>query len=1106
MAHGYLRYPHLHRDLVAFTAADDVWLAPVAGGRAWRVSHDAVPVANPRFSPDGSQLAWTSHRDGHPEVMVQQLATGETRRLTYWGAGRCQVVGWTADGRVLASTNAGATDPRVTWVRAVDATGHDELLRYGVASGVAVHPDGPVAVSTGGRTPAHWKRYRGGTAPRLWLLAGGNAEHAGADDWERLLPDDTASLVDPMWVDNTLVFASDREASLAADPAPAGPSADTPNPDGQANLWAINPLADRPRLRQVTFSDSDTGYVRDATTDGRRIVWHSRGQLYLLGSLRGTPQEIEVELPGVSVGTVDVAPTERLDDIRPDRTGDASVVSWRGSAVLLSHREGPARVLEADSASRIREPQPLGGTGEAVWVRNSDGVDTVERVPLRDRGAARTLARNVGRVLHLQADPQGRRVAMVSHDGTVRIVEVATGRGQQTAPRVVGRSQQGEAEGLAFSPDGRYLVWHQPTMGEAEHHRLMLHDTTTGGEAVPLTSGRFHDTAPQFTADGRHLVFLSARTFDPSYDQHSFGLSFASATRPWLVPLGATEPAPFGPSADGWRLSSPSEADDRAGGSRASAPTRTTAIEVDGFEERIVPFPVASGTFRDLQATRAGVLWIREADDSGVLGTVRAGVEGDAPGDVLEAWTWATRRVDALLDQVDTARVSGDGAFVVCRAKDAVTVRPTDRRLEADDKDLVTVDLGRLRRQVDLRTEWRQMYAENARIMADHYWRADLDGVDWDAVVRRYEPVLDRVASHDDLVDLLWEVVGELNTSHAYVMPSGDGPGADRRIGHLGADLSPTRRGWRIDRVLPGESSDPGARSPLRAAGVDARPGDLLVAVDGRAVDPDAGPYPLLQGAADTPVELTLRRGRTDRRVVVVPLADETTLRYQDWVRGRAEYVAEHGDGRLGYVHVPDMMSVGWAQLHRDLARATEHEGLVVDVRFNRGGHTSQLVIERLARRVLGWATGRHFSQWMSYPVSAPRGPVVLVANEYSGSDGDIVNAAAQALDLGPVVGMRTWGGVVGIDGRFDLVDGTGVTQPRYSHWFDHYGWGVENHGVDPDIEVPMTPADWHADIDPQLDRAIAEALDRLAGTPAATPPELSAPRAKFAGRRTRRH
>jgi tricorn protease len=476
-------------------------------------------------------------------------------------------------------------------------------------------------------------------------------------------------------------------------------------------------------------------------------------------------------------------------------------------------------------------------------------------------------------------------------------------------------------------------------------------------------------------------------------------------------------------------------------------------------------------------------------------------VEGDGPSDALELFSFTTRKIETLADKVDSYAVTGDGRRLVVREGQSLTVVPADRPVKKEDPARVEVDLDRLRYELDPVAEWVQMFDENGRIMRDHYWRADMNGVDWEACLERYRPLVPTLASHDDLVDLLWETVGELNTSHAYVSPASPPGDQDRRLGLLGADLSPAEGGWRIDKILPGESSDPEARSPLRAAGVGAQVGDVIVAVNGRSVDAQFGPVTALVGAAERPTELTLRPsggdGSTDRRVVVVPVKNEDALRYQAWVAGRTDYVTRGSAGRLGYLHIPDMVSSGWAQFHRAVDIATRAEGLIVDLRYNRGGHTSQLVIERLARRVIGWTTSRHHGVQSDYPSQSARGPVIFVTNEFAGSDGDIVNAAAQALGLGPVVGVRTWGGVVGIDGRFRLVDGTGITQPRYAFWLEGYGWKVENYGTDPDIEVAMTPADWHSDADIQLDRAITEALARLSVTPAAMPPAMPEPRVR---------
>jgi tricorn protease len=343
-----------------------------------------------------------------------------------------------------------------------------------------------------------------------------------------------------------------------------------------------------------------------------------------------------------------------------------------------------------------------------------------------------------------------------------------------------------------------------------------------------------------------------------------------------------------------------------------------------------------------------------------------------------------------------------------------------------------------------------------------------------------------------ELHDLLWELQAELGTSHGYVMPPAAGRDPAKSQGMLGVDLARDEDGgWRIARVLTSETSVAQGRSPLKAPGVAARPGDLVVAIDGRPVDPVRGPNALLVGKAEQPVELTLRRdGAADRRVAVIPLASESVLRYHDLISSRRALVRELSGGRLGYVQVPDMVSSGWAELHRDLHSEFSREGLIFDLRENGGGHTSQLVIEKLTRKIIGWDTRRN-SDAESYPAEAPRGPIITLTDECAGSDGDIATQAVKRYGLGPVIGVRTWGGVVGYDRERVLVDGTMLTQPKLSFWFDTVGWGVENYGVDPDIEIPIPPHDWAAGRDPQLAEAIRLALEALERTPALSPPPL---------------
>ncbi|MGI9064341.1 MAG: S41 family peptidase [Pseudonocardiaceae bacterium] len=1051
MADSYLRFPHLHGDLLTFVAEDDVWLAPLSGGRAWRLSADRVPAAHPRFSPDGGSIAWTSTRDGDPEVHVASVEGGAARRLTHWGDFKTGVRGWSADGDVLAITAAGAASLRRTWAHAVPVDGGPaRRLPYGPVESVSVAGDAVLLGSTLSREPAWWKRYRGGTVGQVWAGTTGGG-------FRRVLAGVDGHIVDPSWVSGRIVVVSDHE--------------------GIGNVYSTD--VEGADLRRHT--DSDPGYVRHLATDGTRVVYECGGELWLLADLAARPRRLDVRLGGPRTARAHrpVPVGEHLGTVSVDPTGRASALEVRGTVQWVTHRDGPATALAAEPGVRYRLPVVLDAE-RAAWVTDAEGADALE-IGDRDGGTPqRFAAGQLGRVLALVASPDGQHLAAASHDGRLLLVDTATG-----AVREVTRSERGDCTGPAFSPDSAWLAWSHPGTDPVRQIRLARVEDL--GDVIDVTPLRFVDTEPAFTADGAHLAFLSLRSFDPVYDAHVFDLSFPAACRPHLVPLRAHTPSPFDPQPAGREaVPTPRRPDEEP-----EPTTPVTTVDVDGLAERVVAVPVPEARYSCLLAAGDALLWLRHPQ-RGALGDGRVGT-GEPPRAVLERYDLRRRRCEVLVDGLSDVALSGDGSRLVVRDRDALKVLPADRKVEGPESpDEVTVDLDRVQVRIDPAAEWRQMFDEAGRLMADHFWVSDMAGVDWDGVLAEYRPLVDRVGSHDDLVDLLWEVNGELGTSHAYVGPPGDNTDHRRRQGLLGADLSRDADGtWRIAHVLPGESSDPRARSPLRAPGVAVREGDGVLAVGGVRVDPVTGPGPLLAGTAGHPVELLVgpADGSAARRVVVTPLADEERLRYQAWVADRRAHVHDTTGGRVGYLHLPDMMGHGWAQLHRDLRGESQREALVVDLRENRGGHVSQLVVEKLARRVIGWDVARHVGE-STYPADAPRGPVVAVANEFSGSDGDIITAAVKALGVGPVVGVRTWGGVIGIDMRYDLVDGTGVTQPRYAFWFDGHGWGIENHGVDPDVEVIMTPDDWATGRDPQLDTAVRLALEALERRPAAVPPD----------------
>ena len=1088
MPPSYLRHPHLNGDTLVLVAEDDLWTAPVDGGRAYRLTADGVPVARPRISPDGALVAWTSTRERAPEVFVTEVEGGAARRLTWWGDHTTKLIGWTPEGEVLAVSAAGQPSRRHPWAHVIPATGGTpRRLPLGPLADLAQRSEGPAVLlsATMTREMAWQKRYRGGTAGKLWW----NPEGA----FVRLAADLDGNLDAPMLVGDRIAFLSDHE--------------------GWGNLYSLDGRgADLRRHTDHGADGAPAFYARHAATDGTRVVYESAGQLWLLDDLDGEPRLLDVRLGGPRTAREPYRITtgEWLGRVRPDATGRSSVVGVRGTVHRLTHRDGPARALQATPGVRARLAAPL-GEDRAVWVDDALGEDAVCIAPLDPRAPDAPETQRFGefgRVLELVPAPDGKSVALTTHDG--RLLLLADGEFRELA-----RGGDGEVYDVAFSPDSAWLAYCDPVgSGLSQVVLVRLED----GEAVPVTEGRFRDADPVFTLDGKHLAFLSLRSFDPIYDEHAFDLTFPASWRPFLVPLGARTPSPFGASPDGRPVSPEDDKPEDPPALDASDPGDETeeapsekktkkdegppevVVDIEGLAARVVPVPVVEGRYHGMTAAKDCLLWYR-LPINGTLGDGRAGTDVKPEKPVLERFDLARRKLDVIAEPVSSYAVSGDGTRLVVR--DGATLRvlrtdrsgasaPTDGPVDAG-ADEYPVDTRRVVVTVDPTAEWHQMFDESARLMRDHFWVADMAGVDWAAEVARYRPLVDAVGSHDDLADLLWELAGELGTSHAYVMPPG-GHGEDGRPGLLGADLEPVDDGWRVARVLPPETSDPAARSPLSSPGVDVRAGDVIVEVGGQPVDPQLGPAPLLVGRAGELVELTVRSGSDDdteetRRVVVRPLHSEAALRYQDWVAGRRAAVVERSAGRLGYLHVPDMMPTGWAQLHRDLSRETSREGLILDVRGNAGGHTSQLIVEKLARRVIGWDVVRH-RQPMTYPEDAPRGPIVALADEFSGSDGDIVTAAIKRLGLGPVVGTRTWGGVIGIDGRYGLVDGTHVTQPRYAFWFDDVAWGVENHGVDPDVEVVIGPEDWAAGRDPQLERAVDMALEALAARPAVTPPD----------------
>ncbi len=1062
---SYLRFPHIHGDLVCFAAEDDLWVAPVVPEdaeppRAWRLTVDRTRVSHPRFSPDGSEIAFTTWRSLDPEVHVVPAEGGPARRLSFWGSVDARVCGWTPDGDILAVSSHGQPFSYYSWAYSLPTDGSPGgRLPWGPVSNIAVadlagERQTLLLSGTPPHEPASWKRYRGGATGRLWLHG------------TQLVPEIDGHLDSPMFVGGRIAFLSDHE--------------------GVGNVYSC--LPDGTDLRRHT--DHADFYARHAASDGERIVYQCAGELWLVDDLSAgaVPRKLPVRLGGPRTGrrTHQVPAAANVTSLAVDTTGRASAVGVRGSLYWLTHRDGPARTIHDTPGVRVRLPEMLGDTGRIAYVTDVVGEDAIEIADLPKASGPgdprRLAAGKLGRVHELIASPDGERLAVAANDGRLLLVD-ASEEGEGEVTELV-RSENGPVRDLAFAPDSKWLTWSHPGIGRSL--RQIKIAKLGDGTVVDVTNGRFEDEQPVFTRDGRYLAFLSWRGFDPVYDVHTGDLSFPLGCRPYLVPLNSATPSPFALSPEGRPAAGGLDPVD-------TAAEGTVLVEVEGLASRVTPFPVAASKYSALAPVAGGgLVWLRWPI-SGALGETFANPDNTSGQPTLEHFDLVKAKRTELTSSLDSYALSGDGTRLVINDEGDLRSVPATDTPDADST--VFLDLRRILHDVDPAAEWRQAFDEAGRIVRAYFWDPGMCSIDWAGVLDQYRPLVERVASPDEFADLLREVLGELGTSHAYVTGArrNEGPPHyQRAIGLLGANFVCRDGRWILQRILPGDSSDSKARSPLAGTGI--REGAALTHVDGRPVDPVAGPFPLLAAAGGTTVELTFTSPDDDgrpRRVAVVPLIDERPLRYQDWVAKRREVVRELSGGRCGYLHIPDMGGSGWAQFNRDLRMEVSRPALIVDVRGNAGGNISELVIEKLTRTIVGWDLTRD-AQPVTYVSNAPRGPVVAVADEMTSSDGDMIIAAFKLQGIGPVVGLRTWGGVVGMTGRHRLGDGTSITVPMNAAWFDAYGWDVENHGVEADIQALRSPLQWAEGRNPQLGVAVRTALELLERHPATDPPGLA--------------
>lgn len=1198
MPQGYYRYPTIHQDNIVFVCEDDLWCVSAQGGIARRLTSGLGEVSMPILSPNGQQVAFVGNEEGEQEIYVMPTIGGPVQRLTHYGM-NVLMAGWSSENEILFGTDAGQPFSEMYWLHVIDPRhpSTPSRLDFGPARAIALSfkRKGKMGVVLGRNTgdPAKWKRYRGGQAGRLWINSGKNGTFVPLIELD-------SNLASPMWLNNNRIyFISDHEGVgnlYSCTPNGKGLRRHTEHSDfyvrharsdgnrivyhAGADLYVFDPEKRASHKVEVDFYSPQTQRSRkfvDATwhlndyalsPNGSQLAITSRGKLFTFWNFEGAvTQHGETALGKTGAATGNANSNASVRYRLPTWIGD-------GEVVLAIGDEGGEEAF-------------IGFPRDTRALLNHEQADYLRKA----NEQAKTL--NIGRVTAAKSNPKRGKIAFTNHRYELLVLDFEE---EEMKLKVVDRGLARPIEGFDWSPDGEWLAYGCSISLQKSAIKLWNAET---GEIRQVTRPVLKDTRPAFDPEGRYLYFLSQRLFDPVYDHMHFDLSFPRGTIPCLVTLRNDLPSPFiprppsgqgdeerkdeakpneGAAAEASTSDTPAEpnppetppdapqpaaeavaetatsATSATGDATPTSEAQSTApppqdkksappklhIDFDGIEARIMAFPVTSGLYGNIAGIKGKkVLYTYFSPDSG--GGSLSEEMSEVAGGNLECYDLEDRREDTLATGVSDFKVTPDGGWVLYRAGQGLRVFKAGEKPEdgsSNPRKRGWVNLHRVRVAVSPPAEWQQMFREAWRLQRDNFWTPDMSQVDWLAVYHRYLPLVDRISSRSEFTDLMWEMQGELGTSHAYVW-GGDGRWPPYYSqGYLGADFEwdEQAEGWRVQKIVRGDSWDARMDSPLAGAGINVKVGDILLEVNGQRLSREISPEHCLVHQAGNEVTLIVAEKaamadenveskqqtpevpaqapeavappKTDsaektsaeeaeskirnpkskiqnpRVVMVKTLRNDRPARYRAWIEANRARVHEATQGRAGYLHIPDMNAHGYAEFHRGFLAEVDREALIVDVRYNQGGHVSQLILEKLSRRRLGYDVSRWGQIPTPYPFYALAGPIVAITNEHTVSDGDMFSHAFKLMKLGPVIGTRTWGGVIGISGYRRLIDGGGVSQPEFAGWFNDVGWKIENFGAQPDIVVDNLPEDWMDGIDAQLDRAISEINQMLVRNP----------------------
>ena len=1039
-----LRFPGTNGREVAFSYAGDIYTVPITGGTAHKLTSHEGYEAFARYSPDGQTIAFTGQYDGNTEVYVMPAQGGEPKRITFtasnprddWGdrMGPNNItMNWTPDGKGVIYRNriSDSFDGKL-WCAPIDG-GMPSQLPLPEGGFCCYNGDGTkLAYNRVFREFRTWKYYKGGMADDIWIY---DTQAKTVTN----ITNNVAQDIDPMWIGDEIYFMSDR--------------------DNRMNIFVYNTLTGV--TQKVTdFTEYD---VKFANCGGGKIVFENAGYLYVLDPATKRSERIMIDLNSENNFAREQQSTVKDyltgGSLAPD--GSRIAISARGEVFDVPAKHGVIRNITHTPGVHERNASWSPDGKNIAFISDQTGETEIWMRPVGSDKAVQLTKDNDTYIRDFEWSPDGSQIVYTDRKNRMILLNVKT-----MAKQTLLTDEMGEIPTPSFSPDGKWLTYYRN--GANEYSVVYLYNIAERKE-YPVTDRWYDSNSPAFSSDGKYLIFASARDFNPIYSSIEWNFAYRDMEGIYLVMLAKDTPSPFLLKDDqvmaGSQPADSPKGDAKKGGkSKAQADASAVRIDIDGIADRIVKVPVGTGSYGNFICDGSH-LWY-----SG-RGSVRM-------------FDFAEQKDEVIADRA-MMMASADMKSALYLKGDDIYVVPLAPR-KADLSEPVALD-GMIA-TVNYEQEWKQIFDEAWRAYRDGFYLENMHGVDWQAMHDKYAALLPYVKNRLDLTYVIGGMIGELAVGHAYV-DGGDHITVDQHnIGMLGAELQQVGTGYKITKILRGAPDRESLRSPLQEPGMNVKVGDIITAIDGVPTQGVSNIYTLLRDKAGVLTELTLEGGR---KIVVKPIQDEYPLYHNEWVQHNIDYVSEKTGGRVGYVYIPDMGPEGLREFSRYFFAQTDKEALIIDDRGNGGGNISPMVIERLLRQPYRLTMYRGSNRNGTTPERTLVGPKVLLVNKYSASDGDLFPWSFKENKIGPVIGTRSWGGIVGISGSLPYMDGTDIRVPFFTNYDTRGNWIVENHGVDPDILIDNDPVMEYRGIDQQLDKAIEVILEQLKdrqpmpGTPA---------------------